>query len=31
MTAPDFTPLYAQLKSLGELSANAMLSEDQKI
>jgi phenylalanine-4-hydroxylase len=31
MTAPDFTPLYAQLKSLSELSANAMLSEDQKI
>ncbi len=31
ITAPDFTPLYAQLKSLGELSANAMLSEDQKI
>ncbi len=31
ITAPDFTPLYAQLKSLGELSANAVLSEDQKI
>jgi phenylalanine-4-hydroxylase len=31
ITAPDFTPLYVQLKSLGELSANAMLSEDQKI
>ncbi len=31
ITAPDFTPLYAQLKSLSELSANAMLSEDQEI
>ena len=24
MTAPDFAPLYAQLKSLEELSANAL-------
>ncbi len=28
MTAPDFTPLYAQLKSLNELQADALLPED---
>ena len=28
MTAPDFTPLYAQLKTLPELAANALLAED---
>ena len=28
MTAPDFTPLYAQLKDLKELPADALLAED---
>ena len=28
MTAPDFTPLYAQLRSLAELPADAVLAED---
>ncbi|MGH8832394.1 MAG: phenylalanine 4-monooxygenase, partial [Polaromonas sp.] len=28
MTAPDFTPLYEQLKSLSELPADALLPED---
>ena len=31
MTAPDFTPLYAQLKTLPELAANALLAEDAVI
>ena len=31
MTAPDFTPLYAQLKTLPELAANALLPEDAVI
>ena len=31
MTAPDFAPLYAQLKSLGQLSANAQQPEDSGI
>lgn len=28
MTAPDFTPLYAQVKGLSDLPANASLAED---
>ena len=28
MTAPDFTPLYAQLERLGELSANSLQPQD---
>ena len=31
MTAPDFTPLYAQLKNLPELAADALLPEDAVI
>ncbi len=31
MTAPDFTPLYAQLKSLPELAADALLPGDRLI
>ncbi len=31
MTAPDFTPLYAQLKNLPELAADALLQEDAPI
>ena len=30
-TAPDFTPLYAQLKSMAELSASAMQADDVSI
>ena len=28
LTAPDFTPLYGQLKSLAELAADAQLAQD---
>ena len=31
MAAPDFTPLYAQLQSLPELAADALLPEDRVI
>ena len=31
MTTPDFTPLYAQLKNLPELAADALLPEDAVI
>ena len=31
LTAPDFTPLYAQLQELSELSSNAALHEDQAV
>jgi phenylalanine-4-hydroxylase len=31
LTAPDFTPLYAQLKSLAELSADALQPQGQLI
>ena len=31
MTAPDFTPLYAQLKSLNELLANTLQADDVAI
>ncbi|MFC5521704.1 phenylalanine 4-monooxygenase [Polaromonas jejuensis] len=31
MTTPDFTPLYAQLKHLSELPADALLPEDKLI
>jgi phenylalanine-4-hydroxylase len=31
MTAPDFTPLYAQLKHLEELPADALLPQDMRV
>jgi phenylalanine-4-hydroxylase len=31
LTAPDFTPLYAQLKTLGELAADAQLPGDEVV
>ena len=31
MTAPDFTPLYAQLKGLGELAADAQLPREASV
>jgi phenylalanine-4-hydroxylase len=31
MTAPDFTPLYAQLKQLEELPADALLPQDMRV
>ena len=31
LTAPDFTPLYAQLKTLGELAAEAQLPTDERV
>ena len=31
MTAPDFTPLYAQLKHLEELPADALLPQDMRL